>query len=129
MSAGPIAQARADLAAALARITPLPVVSNVPERLAPPCVVITEAAPLLASDDTTVGAVEVRLALTVVVAPTTNALAVARLDEAVDTIVVGLVRDWGPVSVDAYTSVTSADSQAYLAAQITTRTTYTIEKD
>jgi hypothetical protein len=129
MSAGPIAQARADLAAALGPLTPLPVVSNVPERLAPPCVVITEAAPLLAADDTTVGAVEVRLALTVVVAPTTNALAVARLDEAVDAIVVGLVRDWGPVFVDAYTSVTSADSQAYLAAQITTHATYTIEKD
>ena len=69
MGAGPIAQARADLAASLAQLTPLPVVSNVPER------------------------------------------------------------DWGPVSVEAYTSVTSADSQAYLAAQITTRTTYTIEKD
>ena len=89
---GPIASARADLAAILREATDLPVVTNVPERLAPPCVVITEASPLLTTDDTTYNAVAVRMSLTVAVAPTTNALAIERLDEAVDTIASRLTR-------------------------------------
>lgn len=126
---GPIAAARADLADILTRITSIPVVTSIPERLAPPCVVITEGTPLCSLDETAHGAVTVRLSITVAVAPTTNALAVARLDEAVDTIVVGLVRAGLPAAVDAYSSVTSADSQAYLAASLTTTLTYTIGKD
>ena len=110
---GPIAAARADLADILTRITSIPVVTSIPERLAPPCVVITEGTPLCSLDETAHGA----------------ALAVARLDEAVDTIVVGLVRAGLPAAVDAYSSVTSADSQAYLAASLTTTLTYTIGKD
>lgn len=129
INSGPIAAARADLAAILATITSIPVVTTIPERLAPPCAVITEATPLLASDETSYGSITVRLGITVAVAPTTNALAVARLDEAVDTIVVGLVRAGLSAAVDAYSSVTSADSQAYLAATITTTLTYTIGKD
>lgn len=126
---GPIAAARTDLAATLATITTIPVVTSIPERLAPPCAVITEATPLLASDETSYGSITVRLGITVAVAPTTNALAVARLDEAVDTIVVGLVRAGLPAAVDAYQSIKGADGQAYLAAPITTTLTYTIEKD
>lgn len=126
---GPIASARADLAAILREATDLPVVTNVPERLAPPCVVITEGTPLVAADENAHGAVTVRLSITVAVAPTTNALSITRLDEAVDTIVVGMVREGMFAAVDAYQSIKGADGQAYLAAPITTTLTYTIEKD
>ena len=128
-NSGPIAAARADLAAILREATDLPVVTNVPERLAPPCVVITEGTPLCSSDENAHGAVTVRLSITVAVAPTTNALSIARLDEAVDTIVVGMVREGMFAAVDAYQSIKGADSQAYLAAPITTSITYTIGKD
>ena len=128
-NSGPIAVARADLADVLTRITSIPVLTSIPERLAPPCVVVTEGTPLVASDDTAHGAVTVRLSLTVAVAPTTNALAVARLDSAVDAIVVGMVREGMFAAVDAYQTIKGADGQAYLAAPITTSITYTIEKD
>uniref|UniRef100_A0AAU8HXJ1 Minor tail protein n=1 Tax=Decurrovirus sp. TaxID=2832697 RepID=A0AAU8HXJ1_9CAUD len=124
--AGPIASARADVVAILEAATDLPIVANVPERLQPPCVVVTEAAPLLQTDETTYGAVSVKLSLTVAVAPTTNALAVARLDEAVDAIAVALIREGTFAAVDAYTGVKSADGQTYLAAPITTTLTYSI---
>ena len=126
---GPIAAARADLSDLLTRITAIPVVTSIPERLAPPCVVITEGTPLVAADENAHGAVPVRLSITVAVAPTTNALSIARLDEAVDTIVVGMVREGMFAAVDAYQSIKGADGQAYLAATITTTLTYTIEKD
>lgn len=128
-NSGPIAAARADLADVLTRITSIPVLTSIPERLAPPCVVVTEGTPLVASDETAHGAVTVRLSITVAVAPTTNALAVARLDSAVDAIVVGLVREGMFAAVDAYQTIKGADGQAYLAAPITTAITYTIEKD
>nr|DAT35875.1 MAG TPA: hypothetical protein [Caudoviricetes sp.] len=128
-NSGPIAAARADLADVLTRITSIPVLTSIPERLAPPCVVVTEGTPLVASDETAHGAVTVRLSLTVAVAPTTNALAVARLDSAVDAIVVGMVREGMFAAVDAYQTIKGADGQAYLAAPITTSITYTIEKD
>lgn len=126
---GPIVAARADLADLLTRITSMPVVTSIPERLAPPCVVITEGTPLCSPADDAHGAVTVRLSITVAVAPTTNALSIARLDEAVDTIVVGMVREGLPAAVDAYQSIKGADGQAYLAAIITTTLTYTIGKD
>lgn len=128
-NSGPIAAARADLADVLTRITSIPVLTSIPERLAPPCVVVTEGTPLVASDETAHGAVTVRLSITVAVAPTTNALAVARLDSAVDAIVVGMVREGMFATVDAYQTIKGADGQAYLAAPITTAITYTIEKD
>jgi len=128
-NSGPIAAARADLADVLTRITSIPVLTSIPERLAPPCVVVTEGTPLVAADETAHGAVTVRLSITVAVAPTTNALAVARLDSAVDSIVVGMVREGMFADVDAYQTIKGADGQAYLAAPITTAITYTIEKD
>lgn len=128
-NSGPIAAARADLAELLTRITSIPVVTSIPERLAPPCVVITEGTPLCSSDENAHGSVTVRLSITVAVAPTTNALSIARLDAAVDTIVVGMVREGMFAAVDAYQSIKGADGQAYLAATITTTLTYTIEKD
>lgn len=128
-NSGPIAAARADLAELLTRITSIPVVTSIPERLAPPCVVITEGTPLVAADEAAHGSVTVRLSITVAVAPTTNALSIARLDAAVDTIVVGMVREGTFAAVDAYQTINGADGQAYLAATITTSITYTIEKD
>ena len=128
-NSGPIAAARADLADVLTRITSIPVLTSIPERLAPPCVVVTEGTPLCAADETAHGAVTVRLSITVAVAPTTNALSIARLDSAVDAIVVGMVREGMVTAVDAYQTIKGADGQAYLAAPITTAITYTIEKD
>jgi len=128
-NSGPIAAARADLADILTRITSIPVLTSIPERLAPPCVVVTEGTPLVAADENAHGSVTVRLSITVAVAPTTNALSVARLDSAVDTIVVGMVREGMFAAVDAYQTIKGADGQAYLAAPISTAITYTIEKD
>lgn len=128
-NSGPIAAARADLADVLTRITSIPVLTSIPERLAPPCVVVTEGEPLVAADENAHGSVTVRLSITVAVAPTTNALSVARLDSAVDSIVVGMVREGMVAAVDAYQTIKGADGQAYLAAPITTAITYTIEKD
>lgn len=128
-NSGPIAAARADLAELLTRITAIPVLTSIPERLAPPCVVVTEGTPLVVADENAHGSVTVRLSITVAVAPTTNALSVARLDSAVDTIVVGMVREGMFAAVDAYQTIKGADGQAYLAAPITTAITYTIEKD
>lgn len=128
-NSGPIAAARADLAELLTRITAIPVLTSIPERLAPPCVVVTEGTPLVAADENAHGSITVRLSITVAVAPTTNALSVARLDSAVDTIVVGMVREGMFAAVDAYQTIKGADGQAYLAAPITTAITYTIEKD
>lgn len=128
-NSGPIAAARADLADILTRITSIPVLTSIPERLAPPCVVVTEGTPLVDADETAHGSFTVRLSITVAVAPTTNALAVARLDSAVDAIVVGMVREGMFAAVDAYQTIKGADGQAYLAAPITTAITYTIEKD
>lgn len=128
-NSGPIAAARADLADILTRITSIPVLTSIPERLAPPCVVVTEGTPLVAADENAHGSVTVRLSITVAVAPTTNALSVARLDSAVDSIVVGMVREGMLAAVDAYQTIKGADGQAYLAAPITTAITYTIEKD
>lgn len=128
-NSGPIAAARADLADILTRITSIPVLTSIPERLAPPCVVVTEGTPLCAADESAHGSVTVRLSITVAVAPTTNALSIARLDSAVDAIVVGMVREGMFAAVDAYQTIKGADGQAYLAAPITTAITYTIEKD
>lgn len=128
-NSGPIAAARADLADILTRITSIPVMTSIPERLAPPCVVVTEGTPLVSADESAHGSVTVRLSITVAVAPTTNALSVARLDSAVDSIVVGMVREGMFAAVDAYQTIKGADGQAYLAAPITTAITYTIEKD
>lgn len=128
-NSGPIAAARADLADILTRITSIPVLTSIPERLAPPCVVVTEGTPLVAADENAHGSVTVRLSITVAVAPTTNALSVARLDSAVDTIVVGMVKEGMFAAVDAYQTINGADGQAYLAAPITTSINYTIEKD
>lgn len=128
-NSGPIAAARADLADILTRITSIPVLTSIPERLAPPCVVVTEGTPLVAADENAHGSVTVRLSITVAVAPTTNALSVARLDSAVDAIVVGMVKEGMFAAVDAYQTIKGADGQAYLAAPITTSINYTIEKD
>lgn len=128
-NSGPIAAARADLADILTRITSIPVLTSIPERLSPPCVVVTEGTPLVAADENAHGSVTVRLSITVAVAPTTNALSVARLDSAVDTIVVGMVKEGMFAAVDAYQTIKGADGQAYLAAPITTSINYTIEKD
>ncbi|MDY3665469.1 hypothetical protein [Schaalia hyovaginalis] len=125
MSAGPIAYARADLAAALEKAQALPVHVTMPERLEPPCIVITEGTPLLEQGDS-FGSVTVRLDANIVAAPVAdNDLAIARLDAAVDEIAAALLHDW-TIQVDAYQGVTTADSQRYIAARLTVSTTLTI---
>lgn len=123
MSTGPIAYARADLATALSQATSLPVHASVPERLDPPCVVITEGTPLLEpATDQGHRAVTVRLVANIVEAPTDAALALARLDQHVDQTVTGLWNEY-MATVDAYATVTGADGQRYLAATVNTTTT------
>lgn len=118
---GPIAFARADVAAALAAASSLPVHTGVPERLEPPCIVLTEGTPLLEPSDRTIGAVTVRLVANVIEAPADADLVLNRLDEHVDEIVSGLSAEYMP-TVDPYSGVTSADSQRYLAAAVTLTT-------
>ena len=43
-----------------------------------------------------------------------------------DTITVALIKAGTVAAIDAYTSIKSADGQAYLAAPITTTLTYTL---
>ena len=129
MSQGPIAWARQDLARTLAGVTTLPVLTSPPERLEPPCVVITEGSPLLAPDETTHGAVTVALDAVVIMAPSDAPLALARLDEHTDTIATSLLQAGTLPTVEAYTTITSADGQPYLSAAIHTTHHLTIDKD
>ncbi|MBS5978052.1 MAG: hypothetical protein KIA99_10805 [Actinomyces urogenitalis] len=119
---GPIATARALAAAAIEQVTDLPVVASVPERLEPPCVVITEGTPLVEPSDTLMAGVVVRLTANVIEAPTDAPLALERLDTHTDQIIDGLWAEWMP-TVETYTTVTSADQQRYLASTITLTTT------
>nr|WP_300339921.1 hypothetical protein [Actinomyces sp.] len=119
---GPIATARALAAAALQEATDLPVIASVPERLEPPCVVITEGTPLAEPSDTLMGGVVVRLTANVIEAPTDGPLALERLDEHTDQVIEGLWAQWVP-TVETYTTVTSTDQQRYLASTITLTTT------
>lgn len=127
--AGPIAWARAEFADLLRAATTMPVLTHVPERLEPPCVVITEGSPL-AEPATTHSALTIRLAATVIAAPVAdNALTVTRLDTAVDDILTHLTSAGVTVSVDPYTTVTGPDTQPYLAATIHYTTTLTLTKE
>lgn len=119
---GPIAAARAAVLDDLRDASSLPVLAGIPERLEPPCIVITEGSPLIEPDDTTHAQAVVRFTANVIEAPTDNDLALARLDDHTDEVIQALWRDWMP-TVEAYTTVTSADSQAYLAATIQLTTT------
>lgn len=124
MNAGPIAYARADLAAALEKAQTLPVHVNMPDRLEPPCIVITEGTPLLEQGDS-FGSVIIRFDANVIAAPVDNDLAIARLDAAVDEIISAILHDW-TIAVDTYQAITTADTQRYIAARLTASTTLTI---
>lgn len=114
---GPIAYARAALKKDLERIQSLPVHVNIPELINPPCLFITEGTPLLETNSVHFGGLTVTLTVTAVIAPTTNALAISRMDEAVDALITGLMDEWPLIEVDTYTTVTAADNQKYLAAK------------
>lgn len=119
---GPIAAARAAVLDDLRDASSLPVLAGIPERLEPPCIVITEGSPLLEPSEHAMTTAVVRFTANVIEAPTDNSLALERLDSHTDEVIEALWRDWQP-TVEAYTTVTSADSQAYLAATIQLTTT------
>lgn len=126
---GPIAYTRAALKKDLERLQDLPVLENIPELISPPCIFITEGTPLLETNSEHFGGLSVTLTVTAVIAPTTNALAIERMDDVVDTLVTGLMGDWPVIEVDTYTSVTTADNQRYLAAKFDVTTPLHYEKD
>lgn len=126
---GPIAYTRAALKEDLEKIQDPPVLENIPEIINPPCIFITEGSPLLETHSEQFGGITVTLTVTAVIAPTTNALAISRMDEAVDNLVTGLMDEWPAITVDTYTSVHTADSQRYLAAKFDITTPLRYEKD
>lgn len=114
---GPIAYARADLTRTLASVVDIPVIHHMPERLNPPCVIISEGTPLLTTSTDAFGHVIVNLEAAIIGAPTTNELTINRLDALVDEIVTSMSADY-IIQVGAYQGITTADGQHYLTARI-----------
>ena len=119
--------ARSEAAALLrAAAGEVPVIANVPERLNPPCIVLTEGAPLAEHSDT-FASMSVNFTVNVVAAPVaSNSAVIERLDALVDKLILHLVREGITFSVDSYSTVSSADSQAYLACPIHISLSYSL---
>lgn len=130
MSPGPVTTARATLAddirAALTTqdTQDVHVHTTMPDRVKPPCVILTEGTPL-ATTDQTFGALTLTFEAAVIAAPTTAAAAVERLDALTDALIQGLWADYQP-TVTAYTTLTGPDTQPYLTARIDLTTSITI---
>lgn len=124
-----VAQVRKDLKKTLERIQPYPVEENIPEIINPPRLYIREGAPLVTMNTDQFGGLAVRFSVIAVIAPTTNALAVQRLDELVDRLLIGLMDECPHIEVNEYAAVNSADGQKYLSAKIDITTHLQYVKD
>ncbi|WP_165215278.1 hypothetical protein [Schaalia sp. ZJ1691] len=122
---GPIAFFRAEVKKALDEVAGIPVYANMPERLDPPCIILTEGTPLLAPSEDRFGHVLVTLEAVAIGAPTTNDLTIERLDALVDQIVTATYRDY-ITSVNPYQGITTADGGRYLSAVLTFQADLTI---
>lgn len=115
---GPIAFARETIKDILEGGTSWPVITNIPPQLIPPCVVVTESSPFVARGDA-VGSVTVTFKVLAIAPPSDNEHIIAVLDKATDKLITHLTSEDIHYTVNAYETVTSADSQSYLAASLT----------
>ena len=115
---GPIAFARDTIREILEGGTSWPVVTNIPPQLIPPCVVVTESSPFVERSNT-VGSVTVTFKVLAIAPPSDNEHIIALLDTATDTLITHLTSEDVHYTVNGYETVTSADSQSYLAASLT----------
>ena len=115
---GPIAFARDTIREILEGGTSWPVVTNIPPQLIPPCFVVTESSPFVARGDA-VGSVTVTFKVLAIAPPSDNDHIIALLDAATDKLITRLTSEEVHYTVNAYETVTSADSQSYLAASLT----------
>lgn len=123
---GPVEYARATLAHELASILgpDVPVHPAMPSRMAAPCAILAEQAPLAVPSDTA-GGWSVHLEVALVTRPPADAAGVARLDKLTDQVLCAGTLDITGVS---YATLTAADGQTYLIARIQIDYDLTIER-
>lgn len=124
---GPITKTRRELSDMIRKYEDyFTVYDGIPGSLHPPCMTITEGSPLLEADSQSYTTGRVRFDITLIAPPTDNEYAISRLDAAVDRVL-GYLWQYFTVTVDAYQSVTTADSQSYLACVMHVSAPATIE--
>lgn len=115
---GPIAFARDTIREILEGGTNWPVVTNIPPQLIPPSVVVTESSPFVERGNA-VGSVTVTFKVLAIAPATDNDHIIALLDAATDKLVTHLTSEDVHYTVNGYETVTTADSQSYLASSLT----------
>nr|DAQ55690.1 MAG TPA: hypothetical protein [Bacteriophage sp.] len=115
---GPIAFARETIKDILAGGTSWPVVTNIPPQLIPPCVVVTESSPFVERGNA-VGSVIVTFKVLAIAPATDNDHIISLLDAATDKLITHLTSEDVHYTVSGYETVTTADSQSYLASSLT----------
>lgn len=124
---GPITKTRRDLSDLIRKYEDyFAVYDGIPGSLHPPCMTITEGSPLLEADSQSYTTGRVKFDITLIAPPTDNEYAISRLDAAVDRVL-SYLWQYFTVTVDAYQSVTTADSQSYLACVMHVSAPATIE--
>lgn len=124
---GPITKTRRDLSDLIRKYEDyFTVYDGIPGSLHPPCITITEGSPLLEADEKSYTTGRVHFDITLIAPPTDNEFAISRLDAAVDRVL-SYLWQYFMVTVDAYQSVTTADSQSYLACVMHVSAPATIE--
>lgn len=124
---GPITKTRRDLSDLIRKYEDyFTVYDGIPGALHPPCMTITEGSPLLEADSQSYTTGRVKFDITLIAPPTDNEYAISRLDAAVDRVL-SYLWQYFTVTVDAYQSVTTADSQSYLACIMHVSAPATIE--
>lgn len=115
---GPIAFARDTIREILEGGTSWPVVTNIPPQLIPPCVVVTESSPFVERGNA-VGSVNVTFKVLAIAPATDNEHIISLLDAATDKLIIHLTSEDVHYTVNGYETVTTADSQSYLASSLT----------
>lgn len=115
---GPIAFARETIKDILEGGTSWPVVTNIPPQLIPPCVVVTESSPFVERGNA-VGSVNVTFKVLAIAPATDNEHIISLLDAATDKLITHLTSEDVHYTVNGYETVTTADSQSYLASSLT----------
>lgn len=115
---GPIAFARDTIREILEGGTSWPVITNIPPQLIPPCVVVTESSPFVERGNA-VGSVNVTFKVLAIAPATDNEHIISLLDAATDKLIIHLTSEDVHYTVNGYETVTTADSQSYLASSLT----------
>lgn len=115
---GPITFARDAIREILEGGTSWPVVTNIPPQLIPPCVVVTESSPFVERGNA-VGSVTVTFKVLAIAPATDNDHIISLLDAATDKLITHLTSEDVHYTVSGYETITTADSQSYLASSLT----------